>query len=899
MPFATIKLRPGVNTQLTLAANEAGVSASNLIRYKDQIVQKIGGWNQYYSQTFTSTIREIHGWQDLSGNQRLAVATTGSLNVITAGSGSDITPQTRTSDFIPFFSVSSGSDVVTIMDPGSSLSVFDSVFFNTPVAVDGLLLNGAYYVNSVGGSSTYTIISSQIASTTVTTSGILPIFQTVANQATVTVTLPNNNFPDTIGLFVTFYAPTTVGGITIQGPYQVNTIIDSTQFTITSPTQAVTTDIAAMNGTGNDIYTKILLHMDSTGFPDANLGGTTHTWTAVNSATIETSNVVFGLGAGSFAISSGYITTPDNADFALSSNDFTFDTWFNITSTSSGQMLLAGQIDAAVTSSLASFFIDRLGSSANSMRFITFSGTASFSVQSSQAFTSTANTGWHHLAVTRTSSVLTLFVDGVAGSSTIAITGTVNDSSAAFSVGRAGAVVGSGWGGFVDEFRLSNGIARWTANFTPPTIAYGGYAEVVYYIAIGPPPTAGGYGVGGYGLGGYGIGSPATGGTGTPITADDWTLDNWGEALIACVEDGPIYVWAPRSGFTNASVITTAPFFNGGIFISMPQQILVAWRSTQSTGTQDPLVVRWSDAEDYTNWEITSATAAGRFHIPTGSRIIGGLQGPSQAMIWTDVDAWAMQYVGGDVIFNFTRLGSGCGLIGMHAAGVIANTIYWCGNGFQFFRLGAQGVEPLQCTVWDFIFQNLNTAYQDRVRCAPNSTFNEIAWFFPSTNSAGENDSYVKYNILENEWDYGTLQRVAWIDVTALGTPIGTDTTTVYQHEMGYNNVNQPISPFFESGYWSIAEGNVLAYVDWVLPDMKFGTFSGAKLASCEITFLVTDYPGDTPKEYGPYTFTNATQYITTRFRGRFMAIRIASNDANSFWRLGSLRYRWAPAGGR
>jgi hypothetical protein len=426
--------------------------------------------------------------------------------------------------------------------------------------------------------------------------------------------------------------------------------------------------------------------------------------------------------------------------------------------------------------------------------------------------------------------------------------------------------------------------------------------SVTYYIAVGPPTASstGGYGGGGYGLGGYGIGTTGSNSAaGTAITSSDWTQDNWGQILLACPEDGPIYSWSPDSGFTTASVVDTGPMFNGGIFISMPQQILVAWRSCSAvSGVQNNMLVRWSDEGDYTVWTSDLTNSAGSFVIPTGSIIKGGIQGPTYAMIWTDIDAWIMQYVGGDVIFNFTKIGSGCGLIGKHAAGVIGNTIYWCGTN-NFYTNRGGGAEPIKCTVWDFIFQNINEDYKERIVCAANSSFNEITWYFPSTASTGENDSYVKLNIVNGEWDYGSLVRTAWQDVSPLGSPIGTDPTTIYQHEMGYNNVNSPIVSSFTTGYWTIADGNEMAFVDWVLPDMIFGTYSGAKNASCQITFTSLDYTGGPERTYGPYTFTSSTQYINTRIRGRFMSMKVTSNDEDSFWRIGRIRYRWAPAGRR
>jgi len=673
MAMQTVRLRPGVNTQFTKAFNEAGVSVSNLIRYKDGLIQKIGGWDQYYPLTISSTIRAIHAWQGAAGQQYVGVGATGSLSIITAGSLSDVTPQTRTSNFTPNLSISSGSSIITVVDVGSSVSTFDVAYFNTQMAIGGSFIQGPYQINSVGGSSSYTIGSTGVSSVAVTSSGILPIFTATQNSGVVSVALPNNNYQSITGLFEPYIAPTTVGGLTIQGRYQTRTVIDSTNFTIVSPVQALSNDTQTMNG---------------------------------------------------------------------------------------------------------------------------------------------------------------------------------------------------------------------------------GQAQVVYFITIGPPSGGSGYGIGGYGLGGYGMGSPTTGGTGTPITATDWTMDNWGEILLACPENGPVYAWSPDSGYSTAAVVATAPFFNGGIFISMPQQILVCWRSTQITGVQDPLEVVWSDGGDYTNFQINNQTSAGSFHIPTGSIIMGGIQAPTYGVIWTDVDVWLMQYVGGDVVFNFSRVGNGCGLIGKHAAGKIGGNVYWCGLN-NFFLLAGGQVTTLPCTVWDFIFQNLDTANQGKICCAPNSTFNEIAWYFPSINGAGENDSYVKYNITEGEWDYGTLSRNAWVDVSALGNPISADTVNIYQQEEGYNAVTSPINSLFQSGYWSISEGNDLAFVDWFLPDMKFGTYSGSQTASVQITFLAVDYMGDTPRSYGPYTFSQNTQFLAPRLRGRFMAIIIQSNDTGSFWRIGGAKYRWAIAGRR
>src|SRR5882724_4323515 len=160
MPMTSVTLRPGVNTMMTLAQNEAGVSQSNLVRYQQGMIQKIGGWNQYFPATIGSTIKELWGWEGLLTNKYLGIGATQSLDVIAGGALFDITPQTRTSNPAPNFSVSSGSNIVTVIDANSSASALTTIYFNTPISLSNLLLNGAYHVNTALGSSNYTILSS-------------------------------------------------------------------------------------------------------------------------------------------------------------------------------------------------------------------------------------------------------------------------------------------------------------------------------------------------------------------------------------------------------------------------------------------------------------------------------------------------------------------------------------------------------------------------------------------------------------------------------------------------------------------------------------------------------------------------------------------------------------------
>jgi hypothetical protein len=423
-----------------------------------------------------------------------------------------------------------------------------------------------------------------------------------------------------------------------------------------------------------------------------------------------------------------------------------------------------------------------------------------------------------------------------------------------------------------------------------------GNAHYVYYRGVGALPLGSGWGIGGYGRGGWGTGTAPTITGGTPISAVDWTLDNWGEILIACPLNGPIYEWSPTSGSPRANVIPEAPPVNQGMFVAMPQRQIIAFGST-FTGIVDPLLIRWCDINNYNSWTAQITNQAGSYRIPKGSRIVQGIQAGQQALIWTDLGIWAMQYVNLPDVYNFNELGTGCGLIGRKAATAVAGVVYWMGQS-QFYRLSGGGVEPIRCPIWDVVFQDLDTNNLDKIRVAPNSRFGEVSWYYPTKGNGGEVSHYIKYNFILDQWDFGQLSRTAWINESVLGPPIGASTNGyIYQHETSTDADGQPMNSSFQTGYFVINEADNKMFVDQVWPDMKWGYYGGTQGANVLLTFYVTDYAGQTPLTYGPYTLTQATTFITPRFRGRLVSIKMESNDIGSFWRIGNTRYRFQPDG--
>lgn len=223
-------------------------------------------------------------------------------------------------------------------------------------------------------------------------------------------------------------------------------------------------------GVGNDEYTKILLHFDgthgSTTITDDNAGGSAHTWTATGSS-ISTTESKFGGASLDCGASAGYVTTPDHADFTLGTSDFTVDFWFNRQGYGTPQypFLHAGSGGATNWGVVGEFISinDKL------QCYVRSGSSAEGHCRSTSVFNAT---GWHHVAYVRSGSNFYLFIDGVE-EATATGSGSVNDSSGSFAVGCRADTLGSIFNGYLEEFRLSVGIARWTSGFTPPTAAYG------------------------------------------------------------------------------------------------------------------------------------------------------------------------------------------------------------------------------------------------------------------------------------------------------------------------------------------------------------------------------------------------------------------------------------------
>jgi len=222
-----------------------------------------------------------------------------------------------------------------------------------------------------------------------------------------------------------------------------------------------------MSLSGNDSYTKLLIHSDAADgnatFPDRS--GSGHTITVNGNTHHEVDQKKFNRTSIHFDGTGDYLSVPDSADWDFGSGDFTIDFWLRRTRSGAVERFF-GQSDSGGSSRS----LDALFQADDTFRTI-FAKSGGGTVTATTTATIT-DTNWHHVAIVRNGNTLTQYIDGTADGTGDVTGETIANSSTIFTVGGLGLFTSQHFLGYIDEFRVSKGIARWTADFTPPTAPY-------------------------------------------------------------------------------------------------------------------------------------------------------------------------------------------------------------------------------------------------------------------------------------------------------------------------------------------------------------------------------------------------------------------------------------------
>ena len=437
----------------------------------------------------------------------------------------------------------------------------------------------------------------------------------------------------------------------------------------------------------------------------------------------------------------------------------------------------------------------------------------------------------------------------------------------------------------------------------------GGSIVGVYQINVGldTSVTGNGWGAGAWGRSTWG--SAAT----VDLVTDTlriWTHDNFGEDLIINDMDGGIYYWdaSAVNSLTNPAVAISslagadlAPTIAKKVIVSDVDRHVIAFGCDplDNIGTQDPLLIRFSDQESVVDWRPSTTNTAGDLRLGSGSKIVTAIETRQQILVFTDVSLHALQYIGPPFTFGINMISENVTIRSPISVVAVEDTVYWMGKNEFYVYNG--GVQTLPCSVRDYVFSDFNTTQAEKCFGAVNSSFSEVWWYYPSANS-DNNDRYVVYNYLQDIWYYGNLIRTAWVDRGVNETPIAASRDGyLYNHEVGFDdgstNPASPIVAYIESSQFDIGEGDQFSFVRRLIPDITFRN-STAETPTATFTVKARNFPGGAylqDKSKGVEKTASVpveqfTQDAHIRLRGRSIAIKVDSSATGTGWRLGSPR---------
>jgi len=455
-------------------------------------------------------------------------------------------------------------------------------------------------------------------------------------------------------------------------------------------------------------------------------------------------------------------------------------------------------------------------------------------------------------------------------------------------------------------------------------------ATFAYQITTGSSIYTSNVGWGAGGWGGFvgsgtptGWGSPAPAGLGIGQQLRLWSESNFGQNLVLNPRGGALYYWAVDASpatFNRAQILSPTntntqnsiqywltdadcPTVSNFVMVSDASRFVIAFGCNDyGSAIQDPLLIRWSDAENILVWEPLETNDAGSYRLSHGSEIVGAMQARQEILIWTDAALYSMQF---SVEWGFQILADNISIASPNAMTTAANITYWMG--LDKFYMYSGRVETLYCPLRQYIFGDINLQQQYQFFAGTNEAFNEVWWFYCSANS-NTIDRYVIYNHLERIWSYGNLTRTAWLDTPLRAFPSATGLVdgngTLIYHEQGVDDasVNPPvaISCYIQSADFDIGDGHNYGFGWRMIPDI---TFDGSTVNNPSVVFTLRprQNPGanyntaDTPtvtstqnyQNQRNYTVQQFTQIVYTRIRGRQMAFKISSDGLGVQWQLG------------
>lgn len=378
-------------------------------------------------------------------------------------------------------------------------------------------------------------------------------------------------------------------------------------------------------------------------------------------------------------------------------------------------------------------------------------------------------------------------------------------------------------------------------------------------------------------------------------TVGRWSLDTYGQTLMASPTGGTLYQWSNNTAVV-AAEITQAPDVITCMLVRKRQVIAFGCNEEVST-TFNGLCVRWSNIEDPTDWSGSTSDNAGEYVLEGPGRIVTARKVGDYVAILTTDSLWLMEYIGdpGET-FRFTRVGSGCGGIGLDAVVSANGTLFWMTQDYLFY-VWTPGMIPQQmkCPVQQYVQGLMNTSKTaaQRIFGVFNPKFGEVWFFYPTGSSSSANPTrYAAVSVKDGTWFLGSMARTAMAPGIAVALYGADSSGIVYIHESGNRGtVGDPLTWNIRTGAYYINRTQDRFMLKEVDSD-----FSAAQLGTVTVAVATYDRPQLADSFTAAQTVTFADSTISRkclRVSGRLAAVRISGTDAtgttDTFCQIGQL----------
>jgi hypothetical protein len=394
-----------------------------------------------------------------------------------------------------------------------------------------------------------------------------------------------------------------------------------------------------------------------------------------------------------------------------------------------------------------------------------------------------------------------------------------------------------------------------------------------------------------------------------------WYQDNFGEDLVFNIRNGQIYYWDATGGTSGRAVTlvslssdATCPTIASQVLVSDKDRHVIAFGTDNGDGIQDPLLIRFSDMENPFVWETLATNSAGDLLLGSGSEIIRALETKREIIIFTDATIYSMQFLGPPYTFGVQQIAGFVSIVGPNTAIAVDDVVFWMTK--SDFAVYDGAVRDLQCTVRDYVFNDMNNAQSDKFFAAHVPEQGEVTWYYCSFDS-DEPDKYVTFNYNEKVWYYGMLDRTAWCPASLRSNPIAAaNDGYLYYHEIGTDADGTPMNAYIESSPIELntegGPGERMMLISRILHDVDF---SGSTAVDPEVIFTLktSRYPGSatnytatpTATETAATPVSQFTEYTDLRLRGRQVTIRAEKTEVGVNFTFGSPRIEVRPDGRR